>query len=102
MHSISCRSSGEMHELHPLEKGMQFLSSRSAAATRHAIESFVQVINGYENRIRVIFSSDPERSSNGCGIPPTVSATWDAFRSEHAASRSENVRGRCLPCRCEA
>ena len=97
MHSFSCRCSGEMHELYPPEERMQLLSSRSAATTsRRAVESFIEVVNGHKNRICVVFSSDPKRTSCGYGIPPSLPAACDASDSEHAASWSENLWFRCL------
>lgn len=91
MHPFPCRCPGEMRELHSSKERMQLLSSGSAAAAaRPAIESFVEVVNDYENRVRVVFTGDCERASGGYGASPALSATCYASDPEHAASWSEN------------
>ncbi|MBE3046552.1 hypothetical protein IMZ48_29290 [Candidatus Bathyarchaeota archaeon] len=83
-----------MRELHAPEERMQLLSSGPAAATRRAVESFVEVVNGYENRIRVVFTGDFERAPGGYSVSPALPATCDAPNSQYAASWSEIFRTR--------
>ena len=79
-----------MRKLYSSKERMQFLSGGPAATTRCAVKSFVEVVDGHENCVSIIFTNDPERAPDGYGNPSTLSATSNASYPEHAASGSED------------